>query len=275
MSDLELETSLQSLEAWRALRTASPWIADAASAQSIAAHAVKHGIESRHFGTVEAADVRLAGPNLRENFLVRGLNARLRAVLECLEEELEGQEHTTAQLYAPEAVTPFARHVRAHFEGFLGSEFLHDAAARERFPEIDHQDLCALDFEDARFDGVLCNEVFEHLPALDRALEEIARVLRPGGFLLSTFPFAYERETGIVKAVETQGGTEIVGEAEYHDDPVSGGRGALVYEIPGWDILSRVRAAGFGRVEMRFMASQRRGLCARDLAGIFVLCAER
>ena len=39
----------------------------------------------------------------------------------------------------------------------------------------------ALPFDDGSFDAVVCCLVFEHIDALDEALAEVARVLRPGG----------------------------------------------------------------------------------------------
>jgi ubiquinone/menaquinone biosynthesis C-methylase UbiE len=44
-------------------------------------------------------------------------------------------------------------------------------------------DAAELPFEDASFDLVLGHAVLHHLPALDRAFAEFARVLRPGGTL--------------------------------------------------------------------------------------------
>lgn len=43
-------------------------------------------------------------------------------------------------------------------------------------------------FEDATFDFVFHNQVFEHVPDLDQALGEIRRILKPGGVMLSLFP---------------------------------------------------------------------------------------
>jgi SAM-dependent methyltransferase len=48
-----------------------------------------------------------------------------------------------------------------------------------------------LPFEDAKFDSVFSSEVFEHLFFLPRNLAEIHRVLKPGGKLLITVPFAW------------------------------------------------------------------------------------
>ena len=44
----------------------------------------------------------------------------------------------------------------------------------------------ALDLPDASFDVVLCTQVLEHVRHPQRALAEIARVLKPGGHLLLT-----------------------------------------------------------------------------------------
>lgn len=45
-----------------------------------------------------------------------------------------------------------------------------------------------LPFEDRRFDLVVSNQVFEHIEALGPALDEVARVLKPEGLLVCTFP---------------------------------------------------------------------------------------
>ncbi|WP_295579698.1 class I SAM-dependent methyltransferase [uncultured Lamprocystis sp.] len=48
-----------------------------------------------------------------------------------------------------------------------------------------------LDFEDQTFDFVFSNSVFEHVQNHDLALREIARVLKPGGIAIHTFPPRY------------------------------------------------------------------------------------
>ncbi len=47
-------------------------------------------------------------------------------------------------------------------------------------------------FPDRCFDGVICNQVLEHVFDPDRFLGEIARVLRPNGMLLLTVPFVWD-----------------------------------------------------------------------------------
>ena len=48
----------------------------------------------------------------------------------------------------------------------------------------------AIPFDDNSFDVVYANQVFEHVRFLDKMLSECARVLKPGGTLLATFPLA-------------------------------------------------------------------------------------
>jgi ubiquinone/menaquinone biosynthesis C-methylase UbiE len=49
-----------------------------------------------------------------------------------------------------------------------------------------------LPFPDASFDCVLATEVFEHIFNLEEVLREIHRVLKPGGRMIVTTPFAFQ-----------------------------------------------------------------------------------
>ncbi|MBK8988620.1 MAG: methyltransferase domain-containing protein [Chloroflexi bacterium] len=51
-------------------------------------------------------------------------------------------------------------------------------------------DITDIPVEEASFDAVMCIEVLEHVPDPISALRELTRVLRPGGVLIVTAPFA-------------------------------------------------------------------------------------
>lgn len=51
-------------------------------------------------------------------------------------------------------------------------------------------DITAIPAPDASFDVILCSEVLEHVPEPTHALDEFARLLKPGGVLILTAPFA-------------------------------------------------------------------------------------
>lgn len=53
---------------------------------------------------------------------------------------------------------------------------------------VRHMVAEALDFNDASFDFVISVHAIEHIPPLDRALAEMARVLKPGGKALLIYP---------------------------------------------------------------------------------------
>ena len=52
-------------------------------------------------------------------------------------------------------------------------------------------DALALGFADESFDVVLCTEMLEHVPEPQLAIDEMARVLKPGGTLLLTTRFLF------------------------------------------------------------------------------------
>jgi len=51
-------------------------------------------------------------------------------------------------------------------------------------------DITSIPEPDASFDAILCSEVLEHVPEPTHALDEFTRLLKPGGILILTAPFA-------------------------------------------------------------------------------------
>ncbi|MBS1878865.1 MAG: class I SAM-dependent methyltransferase [Actinobacteria bacterium] len=71
----------------------------------------------------------------------------------------------------------------------LTPSMVEKAAAEARREGIENADFAlgdatALDFEDASFDGAITRFSFHHIPGPRRVLEEMARVVRPGGFVI-------------------------------------------------------------------------------------------
>ena len=56
-------------------------------------------------------------------------------------------------------------------------------------------DICDLPFEDNSFDVILCNHVLEHIPDDTKALSELWRVMKPGGWGIFQIPQDLDRET--------------------------------------------------------------------------------
>lgn len=90
------------------------------------------------------------------------------------------------------------------------------------------QDITSLTFGDASFDLIVSSDVLEHVPRLDLAFRETARVLRPGGAHLFTVP---PRLSTRARAEVVHGKIHNLLPAEYHLDPLNP-NGILAF----WDI---------------------------------------
>lgn len=55
-------------------------------------------------------------------------------------------------------------------------------------------DICNLPFKDNAYDIILCNHVLEHIPDDTKALQELYRVLKPGGMAILQIPQDLNRE---------------------------------------------------------------------------------
>lgn len=199
-------------------------------------------------------------PNWRERLECPcGLNNRSRASLDFLADLLSGQ--TGSSIYATEQVTSLFRHLRVRYPSVIGSEFLRDGTPSGNLngDGLRHEDLTRLSFTDCSFDAVLSFDVLEHIPDYKGAIREISRVLKPGGYLLASFPFNPYQANTLVRASVGEDGTVIHHlPPEYHGDPVDNS-GCLCFQVFGWDVLDYMLEAGFADAYTTFYWSSDRG----------------
>jgi SAM-dependent methyltransferase len=88
--------------------------------------------------------------------------------------------------------------------------FAPEQAFYQRFKKLDHitytttdlnspladvkADICHLPFDDDTFDVILCNHVLEHIPDDTKAMQELYRVMKPGGWGIFQIPQDLKRE---------------------------------------------------------------------------------
>jgi hypothetical protein len=185
--------------------------------------------------------------NFREHLICPTceLNNRQRFMGHLLRRTLE-ERTGAASVYLYEQVTPFFAWAERDLGAQVtGSEYLgHDVPAGAVVDGIRHEDALALTFEDETFDLIVSNDVFEHVPDVERSLAECARVLKADGRMLFSIPFHANAETTVKRAELRDGEVDELLPAQYHGNPISTG-GSLVFYDYGWDILEKCREAGF------------------------------
>lgn len=103
------------------------------------------------------------------------------------------KDHTTF-FTAPHKVLHFAPE-QAFYSRFKKLKHLDYTTTDLNSPLADVKaDICDLPFEDNSFDFILCNHVLEHIPNDQKALEELYRVLQPGGTAILQIPQDLNRE---------------------------------------------------------------------------------
>jgi hypothetical protein len=181
-------------------------------------------------------------PNWRERLRcpVCDLNNRQRFVAHLV------RETQARDVYLYEQVTAFWHWAERNLPGAVGSEYLGpDVPAGAIVNGVRHEDALALTFADDALDLIISNDVFEHVPDIDAALREAARVLRPGGRMVFSVPFYSDRHATTQRA-RLEGGEVIeLAPPEYHGNPVDPEQGSLVFFDYGWDLLDHCRSAGF------------------------------
>ena len=95
-------------------------------------------------------------------------------------------------------------------------------------------DICDLPFEDNSFDTILCNHVLEHIPDDTKAMQELFRVLRPGGMGIFQIPQDLNRDKTFEDAsiTDKKERTRIFGQYDH-------------VRIYGLDYFDKLRSIGF------------------------------
>lgn len=196
--------------------------------------------------------------NLREGMVcqVCGLNARSRLLLHAVRLLFQSE---SAELATLEAFSPFARAVKQRWTATRLSEYFGANLAagtvmqRPAFQggrgSAPHQDLMSLGYGTETLDGIIHNDVLEHVPDVTIAVREMFRVLRPGGRALFTMPwFPWLTQTKVRGRIRTDGTLEQLLPAEYHGDGMREG-GIYTFYNFGADLGKLIVDAGFEPIQ--------------------------
>nr|WP_317632231.1 methyltransferase domain-containing protein [uncultured Flavobacterium sp.] len=99
-------------------------------------------------------------------------------------------------------------------------------------------DICNLPFEDNSYDIILCNHVLEHIPDDTKAMQELYRVMKPGGMGIFQIPQDLNREVTFEDDTITdpKKRAEIFGQYDH-------------VRVYGRDYFDKLRAIGFKVIE--------------------------
>jgi len=99
-------------------------------------------------------------------------------------------------------------------------------------------DICNLPFEDNSYDVILCNHVLEHIPDDKKAMQELYRVLKPGGMGIFQIPQDLSREITFSddSITDEKERAKIFGQYDH-------------VRVYGRDYFDKLRSIGFNVVE--------------------------
>ncbi|EKF55413.1 methyltransferase [Galbibacter marinus] len=95
-------------------------------------------------------------------------------------------------------------------------------------------DICNLPFEDNQYDVILCNHVLEHIPDDRKAMQELYRVMKPGGWGIFQIPLDMQRSTTFQddRITDPKERAKIFGQYDH-------------VRVYGMDYFEKLRSVGF------------------------------
>ena len=148
---------------------------------------------------------------------------------------------------------------KAEGRRYTSSQFFPDATPGSMVDDVRCENLEHLMFPDAVFDIFVTQDVLEHVLRPELALQEIARVLRPGGAHVFTVPVFAGRTTLVRAEPDGANGVRLLAPPEYHGNPIDP-QGSLVVREWGDDFVDFVRAHTGLETTRHALRDRRRGL---------------
>lgn len=174
------------------------------------------------------------------------LNNRQRASMNIFLERIKNKENKFIFLY--EQITPYLNILNKMVtnNNIIGSEFLgYQNKSGDIIDGIRHENGMSLSLDDNSIDYIISNDVFEHIPDINKTFSEAFRILKNKGELVFTIPFHYDKEKTITRAVIEDGIIKNILPPVFHGNPVDIEGGSLCFHDFGWDILEIIKSCGF------------------------------
>ncbi len=174
------------------------------------------------------------------------LGNRKRFMLSFLKDFTKNSD-SNLRVFMYEQITKFFRLAqKINSIDLTGSEFLgYEKNPGQIIKNIRNEDALNLSFKDNSFDVIVSNDVFEHIPNINKSLSEAQRVLKNSGSLLISIPFYQNKLKTIRRASIKEGNIENILPPMYHSNPISKKDDSLVFYDFGWDFLDFLKSAGF------------------------------
>ncbi len=126
--------------------------------------------------------------------------------------------------------SPSNSFISRNCQGYSSSQYLEGISLGGLAAGVRCENLESLTFEDGSFDLFITQDVFEHVFNPDLALQEVMRVLRPGGAHVFTAPKHKHITLSRPRARMVAGSVEHMLEPEYHGNPVGDGRALVTWD---------------------------------------------
>lgn len=174
-----------------------------------------------------------------------GFGGRTRHLLEVVANHTNKTDVKTLKVALFEEVTQLAKILKNKFANLLASEYIegdHKSGdkvdiLKPRPLSVTHQNIQSTSYDDQSLDLIIHADVWEHIPSIEKALQEAHRILKSNGLIIFTMPLYDHCEKSKIRAVIKNDGTlEHIHSPDYHGNPLSK-EGALVFTEPGFDFF--------------------------------------
>lgn len=158
---------------------------------------------------------------------------------------------TSFKIYETAAYSVFKNDALRNMVNYVVSEYFDDRPFGTCVNGIRNENLEQLTFPDNSFDVLINSDVLEHVSDLNKALSEIKRVLKPGGFHVFTLPVDYELPKTTERAVLVDGKIKHIMKPVMHGDTIRGS-GILAFRDFGKNVLEYMSRAGLECKELKY-----------------------